>query len=189
MKTVARLQREFLRGAKEWQCRPAEPGGRSRLRDPLIFPYGPMKRRPKPERRGLVTKKPRIVVRGFPHSCPTEHAEMGGRLVAQRGRRQLVPVGPERLALATLGNTHVERDPIQYAFRDGLAGCGSSRDRTCLTRKEFPLDGKNREVEQFDPDSRVPSRKFGSATQCAIGEFPSDPKTGICLLKTGMSFP
>jgi hypothetical protein len=50
------------------------------------------------------------------------------------------PVGPERLALAALGNTHVERDPIQYAFRDGLAGWGGRiRTSAFQNRKRDPL--------------------------------------------------
>jgi hypothetical protein len=52
-----------------------------------------MTRRPKRERRGLITKKPRIVVRGSPAFLNRPSTgEMGGRLLAQRGRRQLVPI-------------------------------------------------------------------------------------------------
>jgi hypothetical protein len=72
-------------------------------------------------RRYVAASAPRSVQRCTLRGAVRGHLQIRGVV---RPRRQLVPVGPERLALAALGNTHVERDPIQYAFRDGLAGRG-----------------------------------------------------------------
>src|SRR5262245_42020095 len=59
-----------------------------------------MTRRPKRERRGLITKKPRADNEKAPNRRPglsripdrPSTGEMGGRLLAQRGWRQLVPI-------------------------------------------------------------------------------------------------